>query len=211
MVLNFGHNHRITDRLITKSDEYPLKPSANLHPYQLPLGGSRWLKATKGAERFLNLTLSLIHPDLFTSGLLMLKQLRVLETTKAIVTEWQSVYTGIQIISNRITPGHRDSKGRPEWFDLLASVCGGGSKPHLLVEDLGLDLEYSSGTVVGLCGTILEHEVQAWGGGDRVCYAHFMREAVRKRLEVSPAGWVKQSMYGKYLPVAIRSSKGFVM
>ena len=141
----------------------------------------------------------------------MLKALQVLETTKAIACEWQSIYTGIQIISNRITPRHRDSKGRPEWFDLLASFCGAGSKPHLLVEDLGLDLEYSSGTVVGLCGTVFEHEVQAWGGGDRVCYAHFMREAVWRRLDVSSAGWVQQSIYGKHLPAAIRASKGFVM
>jgi hypothetical protein len=122
------------------------------------------LNATKNVERFLNLTLSLIHPDLFTSGAIMLQKLRAMETTTEIASEWQSVYTGIQIISNRITPAHRDSKGRAEWFDLLASYTGGGSKPHLLVHDLGLDLEYSSGTVVGLCGTIFGHEVRAWGG-----------------------------------------------
>jgi hypothetical protein len=92
--------------------------------------------------------------------------------------EWQSVYTGTQIISNHITPPHHDSKGRPEWFDILASYCGGGSTPHLLVQDLGLNLEYSSGTIIGLCGTIFEHAVGAWGGGDRVHYAHFIWEVV---------------------------------
>ena len=109
----------------------------------------------------------------------MLDELQALKTTKAIALQWQLVYTGIQIISNHITPGHCDSKGQPEWFNILASYCGSGSKPHLLVQDLGLDLEYSSGTVVGLCGTVFEHEVQARGGGDRVCYTHFMWEAVR--------------------------------
>jgi hypothetical protein len=169
------------------------------------------LKATNSVEIFLNLALSLIHPELFKCGLLILQMLRTMETTKKVASEWQSVYTGIQIISNCITPAHRDSKGRPEWFDLLASFSGGGSKPRLLMQDLGLDLEYPSGTVVSLCGTVLEHEVKAWGGGDRVCYAHFMREAVRERLEVSPAGWVKQSMYGKYLPDSVQSSKKFIM
>ena len=53
-----------------------------------------------------------------------------------------------------------------------------------------MDLEYSSGTVVSFCGSILEHEVQTWGVGDRVCYAHFMRETVRNRLDAPPAGWV---------------------
>ena len=138
------------------------------------------MKATKDAEIFLNLALSLIHPDLFQSGVLMLQKLQALKTTKAIASEWQSVYTGIQIISNCLTPIHRDSKGRPEWFDILVSYCGGGSIPHLLVQDLGLELDYASGTIVGLCGTIFKHGVRAWGGGDRVCYAHFMREVVRE-------------------------------
>ena len=133
-----------------------------------------------------------------------------MDTTKAIASEWQTVYTRIQIISIHITPPHCDSKGRPEWFDILVSYCGGGSTPHLLVQDLGLDLENSSGTIIGLCGTIFEHAVRAWGGGDRVCYAHFMREAVRKRLDVRPAGWVSQGLYREYLPEEIRTSKEFV-
>jgi hypothetical protein len=49
--------------------------------------------------------------------------------------------------------------------------------------------------VVSFCGSILEHEVRSWGVGDRVCYAHFMRETVRDRLDVPPAGWVKQDIY----------------
>ena len=84
----------------------------------------------------------------------MFRKLWTLDATQTIALEWQSVYTGIQIISNWLTPSHRDSKGRPEWFDILASYCGGGSTPSLLVHDLGLDLEYSSGTVVGICGTV---------------------------------------------------------
>jgi hypothetical protein len=113
-----------------------------------------------------------------------------------IAKQWQSVYTGIAIISNRVTPAHRDTKGKPEWFDLLVNYTGGDdSKPQLLIHDLGLELDYSSGTVVGLCGTIFEHEVKSWGEGDRVCYAHFMREAVRNSLGAADPGWVNQSMY----------------
>ena len=61
------------------------------------------MEATKDAEIFLNLALSLIHPDLFQCGVLMLRKLQALKTTKTIASEWQSVYTGIQIISNRLT------------------------------------------------------------------------------------------------------------
>jgi hypothetical protein len=146
-------------------------------------------------ERFLNLTLSLINPELFECGLLMLQRLRELDTTKEIARQWQSVYNGISIISNRVTPAHRDSKGRPEWFDTLISYSDPSSRPRLLLEDLGLDLDYSSGTVVSFCGSIFKHEVKDWGNGDRVCYAHFMREATRERLDVPPAGWLERKLY----------------
>lgn len=133
----------------------------------------------------------------------MLRKLRKLETTKVIAREWQSVHTGVSVISNRLTPSHRDSKGRPEWFDTLANYCSsdlGSSAPRLLIKDLGMDLEYSSGAVVSFCGSVLEHEVGSWGPGDRVCQAHFMRESIRKRLAIPAAGWVSQSIYYQHLP-----------
>jgi len=118
-----------------------------------------------------------------------------MKDTKGVALKWQSVFTGVSIISNRLTPKHRDSKGRPEWYDLLANFFQGGSSPRFLVSDLGLDLNYSSGTVIGFCGSILEHEVKAWGRGDRVCYAHFMRENVRDRLQATPGTWSTGSTY----------------
>ena len=99
------------------------------------------------------------------------------------------------IISNRATPAHQDSKGRPEWFDLLLNYSGMGNRAQLLIKDLGLTLEYSTGTVVGFCGSILQHEVRSWGSSDRVCYVHFMWELVRKHLDVPPGGWVNYSLY----------------
>ena len=78
---------------------------------------------------------------------------------------------------------------------MLVSYSTHGTQPLLSIRDLGLDLNYASGTVVSFCGTILENQVSSWGVGDRICYAHFMQESVRKRLDVSPAEWVKQEIY----------------
>jgi hypothetical protein len=126
---------------------------------------------------------------------MMLMKLRELDTTRDIAREWQSVYSGISIISNRKTPSHRDTKGRIEWYDTLLSFSNGSARPRLSIKDLGMELKYSSGTVVSFCGSILEHGVSSWGMGDRVCYAHFMRESVRARLDVPPAGWVNRKRY----------------
>lgn len=199
----FGQGHEVgicyysfTSTYLTdlKTDNYQLLPSLNFRT-QPTSEAANWMEKSHDFETFLNLTLSLINPDLFQTGLESLRKLQLLESAKEVAEEWQSVYTGIAIITNRITPPHRDSKGRPEWYDLLLNYCESGAASRLLISDLGLDLDYRSGTVVGLCGSILQHEVRSWGDGDRICYAHFMREAVRKRLEIPPAGWVYQKIY----------------
>jgi hypothetical protein len=177
-----------------QTKEYDLLPSYNLRK-QSHLGCSDWIELSKEVETFINHALSLINPHLFASGLQILQKLREGEKTKEIAEEWQSVYTGISIISNRVTPAHRDSRGRPEWFDTLMSYSDPATKPRLEIQDLGLDLDYPSGSVVSLCGSIFEHGVKYWGDGDRVCYAHFMREAVRDRLDAAPAGWLDQRIY----------------
>ena len=185
-----------------QSNAYLLKLSANLHSHHLRCSGGQWLQETKSVERFLNLTLALIHPELHVCGMEILNKLQCYTTNTKITSEWESTYTGIQVISNQVTPGHWDSKGCPEWYDLLVRI-GKGSLSTLLVNAISLELAYHPGTVVGLCRTILEHEVHAWGQGDWVCYAHFMWEAVRQQLRVNPVGWVMQNTYGKYLPRTI--------
>ena len=180
--------------IIKQTIDYDLLPSLNLR-VQPKLGSPDWLIDSNNVERFINLTVSLINPGLFQMGLEMLRKLRQHETTEEIAEEWQSVYNGISVISNRITPAHRDGRGRQEWFDTLLNYSDEEAQPRLLIKDLSLDLEYSSGTVVGFCGSIFQHEVLSWGDFDRVCYAHFMRESVRKRLDVPAASWVHQNTY----------------
>jgi hypothetical protein len=138
----------------------------------------------------------------------MLLKLRSLDQTEDIANQWQSVYTGIAIISNRRTPFHRDTKGRPEWYDTLVNYSEATTSPRLVIEDIGLDLEYSSGTVVALCGSVLKHGVESPDVVNRICYAHFMRESVRKRLKARRAGWVYRDIY---LPAERQTGKEVVV
>ena len=94
-------------------------------------------------------------------------------------------------------PLHRDGKGRPEWFNTLLNYSEPGNSPGLVIDNLGLDLDYSGGVVVAFADPSFNMEWNLGGKGNRICYAHFMREAVRKCLDVTPAGWVYRK---KYLP-----------
>lgn len=124
----------------------------------------------------------------------ILQLLRSIDDDGIAVQKWESVYTGIQVISNQLTPPHRDTKGRAAWYDLLVGLST-TSLPYLAVSELGLEMAYFSGTIVGFCGNALEHSVKSWGSGDRICYAHFMREAVRKHFDVPAAGWAMLDRY----------------
>jgi hypothetical protein len=97
---------------------------------QLYLESSNCLAISNNVEKFLNLTLLLIHPELFKCGLSMLRKLRQLEMTKNVELKWQSVFTGIAIISNRAMPFHWDLKERSEWFDSLINYSGIGNRAN---------------------------------------------------------------------------------
>jgi hypothetical protein len=83
--------------------------------------------------------------------------------------------------------------GRKQWYDLLAIIgCYQNSNLELL--GLGLLLEYSPGTVVGLLGATLEHTVPHFEG-ERVCYAYFMRDSVHEWAKVPAKDWMTTSYY----------------
>jgi hypothetical protein len=76
--------------------------------------------------------------------------------------------------------------------------------------DLGLKLDYGPGTGVFLCGNVLTHAVNDWSGGDRVCYAHFLRKKVLQRLEADEAGWSEQRDFVDIIPREVSLKLGFL-
>lgn len=149
-------------------------------------------------SKFLNKVLALTHPDLYEAGAKGLEALHSLPNTKMAANHWHSVFSGIAVISNRKTIPHCDRFGHLPWYDLLISV-GTYCRAHLIMKDLGADFIYDSGTAVLLCGKLLVHEVPFWGAGDRVCWAHFLREATLNRLGALNEGGVGWSTMDKIL------------
>jgi hypothetical protein len=107
---------------------------------------------------------------------------------------WPSVVSGISVIANRASVCHTDINGHKEWYDFLLTA-GTYKECWFRLPDLGLQLEYLPGTVVALNGRILRHEVVEWKGGDRVCYAHWVRPTVLSALSAKVPSWVTQSEY----------------
>ena len=71
---------------------------------------------------------------------------------------------------------------------------------NLELPGLGLSLEYGPGTVVGLLGSTLEHEVSHFEG-ERVCYAYFMRDNVHEWAGVPGNSWMTTAHYCNFLSV----------
>lgn len=153
-----------------------------------------WLAAISESNAIVSAILAVIHPKLYDAGWQTTKHLEATEICpRNILTRWASVFSGVAVISNRITRSHRDVSSRDSWYDILATL-GSYRDCMLNLPGLGISLEYGPGTVVGIAGKVLEHEVPSFDG-DRVCYAYFMRNNVHSWAKVPCSDWMKTSYY----------------
>ncbi|KAG2059843.1 hypothetical protein BDR06DRAFT_865312, partial [Suillus hirtellus] len=85
---------------------------------------------------------------------------------------WPSIFSGLEIIVNRVTLSHRDPGGSPSLYDLLVSLEK-GHVAKLTLADVEAELDYFPGTMVFISGIILEHStsVGPWGSGERFVIA----------------------------------------
>lgn len=85
-------------------------------------GVGAWLDKVSTAETLLSATMALIHPHQHAMGQQIVAKLRTMPDIQPITHRWKSVMTYIDVVSNRLTPAHRNRRGRAEWFDLLVST-----------------------------------------------------------------------------------------
>ena len=167
------------------SQKYP-QASANFRSD----GALTWLAAISESNAIVSAILAVIHPKLYDAGWETINH--IMKTPEVcpqnVLSQWASVFSGVSIISNRMTPPHRDNGSRAHWYDTLVAL-GSYQNCNLELPGLGVSLEYSPGTVVGLLGMVLEHAVPMVKG-DRVCYAYFMRDNVHDWAKVPCKDWM---------------------
>jgi hypothetical protein len=79
-------------------------------------------------------------------------------------------------------------------FDSLFSA-GTHTNCNLDVPDIGATFSYLPGTGVAIAGKVLRHGVKVWEGGERICQARFMKDAVHDRLGLLKPTWVNYDDY----------------
>ena len=170
--------------------------------------GQTWMKTIAPVEQLLAKVFSMVSPKLHQAVVEVMLKVRwddlqigsqawardqIVETA----WKWPGATPGISVISNHATMCHMDIKGHKEWYDLLVAA-GTYEECWFHLPDLDLDLKYLPGTIVAFNGRFLRHEVVEWKGGDRVCYAHWVRPTLLRALSIDLPPWVTQSEYLDY-------------
>lgn len=155
-----------------------------------------FIQTTASIELICNAITSVVAPDLYRSSLAAIQALQtgIMVNPDDVVQMWPSVWSGISVIVNRKTPYHRDWGGAFPDYDLLVSA-GTHGECFLDVPDIGGRLLYLPGTAVAISGKLLRHGVLDWRGGERVCNAHFMKDAVHEGLDQPRPDWPKLDDY----------------
>ncbi|KIK81222.1 hypothetical protein PAXRUDRAFT_156561, partial [Paxillus rubicundulus Ve08.2h10] len=141
----------------------------------------------------LSATLMVMHPDLYALERETFFKLATSpqdEDMQQIILEWSMVYSVVLVIVNQATPFHRDLSCWVQWLDMLTTI-GGYPDLHIELNNLGVRLAYSLGTVVGLSNKVLWHGVLA-SVSDQFCLAYHMRDNVQEGVGVHRCDWVKQ-------------------
>jgi hypothetical protein len=135
----------------------------------------------------LSALLSVIHLQLYLWATEVIRALEQTEDFGEAIHQWPSVFSGMQLIANRMTHEHWDFKSQLEWYDILV-IIGPYLEAWMTVPNIRVWLKYDSSTVISLSGQVLQHAVQSFNG-ERVCYADFMRSNVHERMRVCNSGW----------------------
>lgn len=178
--------------------------------------GGQFMAAISNAEIIINSVTALCSREQYVLGMESINMLKYkLNGQRHLKGEWHdcvgfwpSVFSGIGVIVDRVTPSHRDKGACAQAYDLLLSM-GTHRSATLRLSDVQAELSYWPGTIVMVCGRVLRHAVESWEGGDRICCAHYMRDNVHNRLQLPRPNWVDINIYRELMDEGFRARQGF--
>jgi hypothetical protein len=175
--------------------------------------GHRFVKDIAIVETLQNAILALISPSMWEAGMDTIYRMQSGDhhhkhQIHPSARSWPSAFTALQVIVNRKTPLHRDRGGAPPIYDLLTSA-GTHTYAEFCLQDLKATLSYAPGTVIVIAGKVLLHRVEEWRGGERICIAHYMPDAVINRVGVVRPDWVvRGDLYDHLMGTGFKMRRG---
>ena len=182
--------------ILFQAPEHLLKVSV-----ELKTGGAavEWLTSTMDFTALAGGILSIIQPELYEIGRNTLEKLlqnpELVDSPQDLLKAlsiWYSPFSALSVISNRVTPLHRDMQGRPEWYDMLIAL-GEYDHGRISLPGLGLIYRYNPGTIMAFSGKVFQHGVTC--PGNRACLAYYMHDNVLERVGVPMIGWPNVGLY----------------
>ncbi|VDB91416.1 unnamed protein product [Peniophora sp. CBMAI 1063] len=188
------------------------------------ISAQRWLAENIETGILVSVILAIVHPAQYRESRAALDFLATLPDFAHHMKNWTFVFNAVTLITNRLTPGHRDrASGGANFYDLLLTI-GGDSRTVLSLPGLGIRVQYDSGAVALFSGNEHLHEVSSFGM-ERACVACYARPAVMRWLNAKhppppygeamlPHGWWPMLLQvpgvRNYLPKAgLRSASAF--
>jgi hypothetical protein len=175
--------------------------SATLKPNKIKPTTQSWLAESAESFSLMGALLAIIHPNLFHTGLNAFQKIinnptlvKEGDAVLHILNLWTSPFSGYGLISNCTTPLHRDNNSQAPWYDFLTTI-GPYSDCKLHLHNLGVELQYDSGTMVALLGKVIRHGTTE-ATGSRICIAQYMRDNVLERLGMEAPSWMTLADYG---------------
>ena len=125
-------------------------------------------------SKMINETIKLVDPVFFDA----LTKFHQVSTAKhSSLAAWTSVDSllmeGRELLFNRISGRHRDKQDPKLAYAGLYAAGNFKSGGHVSFPQLNLRVRLLPGDFVLLRGRVLEHEIEAWDGGQRISIPHF--------------------------------------
>jgi len=114
-----------------------------------------------------------------------------------ILAIWYTPFSALAVISNRLTPLHRDVAGRAEWLDFMLGL-GNYDNGRFSIPAFGYTFKYNPGTLVGVSGKMFRHGATC--EGNRASIVFYMRDNVLNRLRLPAGTWMQRADYERLLP-----------
>lgn len=115
-----------------------------------------WLDTMSSAEFFWNAITAVVAPELFQTGYHAISEVLTqtqLPKKPVPVHRWPSIFSGLEVIVNRVTWSHRDPGGALSHYDLLVSL-GIGHNATFSIGDFEAELGYGPGTMNFISGKV---------------------------------------------------------